>query len=59
ALLRAKALPAGVAADAGCGASRAPIPASSVAEGFPELTTEQGDAATRVVTMLLGALEAH
>ncbi|WP_169796111.1 hypothetical protein [Streptomyces hirsutus] len=36
-----------------------PIPASSIAEGFPELTTEQGEAATRVVTMLPGALEAH
>ncbi|MEU1184585.1 pentapeptide repeat-containing protein [Streptomyces sp. NPDC005820] len=34
-----------------------PIPAS-VAEGFPELTTEQWSAATRVITLLLSALEA-
>ncbi|MFJ8113383.1 pentapeptide repeat-containing protein [Streptomyces sp. NPDC096132] len=34
-----------------------PIPAS-VAEAFPELTAEQWDAATRVITMLLSALDA-
>lgn len=34
-----------------------PVPAS-VADDYPELTTEQWSAATRVITLLLGALEA-